>query len=110
MKVSFYTSASGRNYVEAFLDDLSAIDRASIVAVLRDIERYGFSAVGCQFRQIEGKLWEIKVRTPSGGYRIFYVMVSSGEMMCLHAYKKQGQKAPPKELDIARKRLKGVLS
>jgi phage-related protein len=37
-------------------------------------------------------------------------MVSSSEMMCLHAYRKQGQKAPKRELEIARRRLKGVLS
>jgi phage-related protein len=85
-------------------------DRAAILAVLKDIETHGLSAVGCQFRQIEGKLWEIKIKAPRGGYRIFYVMISSEKMMCLHAYKKQGQKAPKKELEVARKRLKEVLS
>jgi phage-related protein len=110
MKVSFFASNYGRCYVENFIDNLTAKDRGAIVAVLKDIELYGLSAVGCQFRQIEGKLWEIKIKAPNGGYRIFYVMVSSEEMMCLHAYKKQGQKAPQKELDVARKRLKEVLS
>ena len=109
MKVSFFTSNAGRCYVEDFIDDLSRGDQAAIVAVLKDVEIHGLSAVGCQFRQIEGKLWEIKIRAPTGGYRIFYVMISSDELMCLHAYKKQGQKAPKKELGIARKRLKEVL-
>ncbi|MGE3975273.1 MAG: type II toxin-antitoxin system RelE/ParE family toxin [Bdellovibrionales bacterium] len=110
MKVSFFTSFSGRCYVEDFIDGLSRSDQAAILAVLKDVEGYGFSAVGCQFRQIEGKLWEIKIKAPTGGYRIFYAMLSSSEMMCLHAYKKQGQKAPKKELEVARKRLKEVLS
>lgn len=110
MKVSFFSSASGRCYVEDFIDDLTRGDQAAILAVLKDVENFGFSAAGCQFRQIEGKLWEIKIRTSSGGYRVFYVMISSGEMVCLHAYKKQGQKAPKKELEVARKRLKEVLS
>lgn len=110
MQVSFFSSNSGRCYVEVFIDDLSVIDRAAVLAVLKDIEIYGLSATGCQFRQIEGKLWEIKIKAPHGGYRIFYVMLASDEMMCLHAYKKQGQKAPKKELEIARKRLKEVLS
>jgi len=35
-------------------------------------------------------------------------MLSRKEMYALHAYKKQGQKAPIRELDIARKRLKEV--
>lgn len=110
MRVSFFSSNSGRCYVEVFIDDLSAGDRAVVVAVLKGIEIHGLSAAGCQFRQIEGKLWEIKIKAPNGGYRIFYVLVASDEIMCLHAYKKQGQKAPKKELEIARKRLKEVLS
>lgn len=110
MKVLFFSSYSGRCYVEDFIDDLTVGDKAAVIAVLKDVETYGLSAVGCQFRQIEGKLWEIKIKAPQGGYRIFYVMISSVEMMCLHAYKKQGQKAPKKELEVARKRLKEVLS
>ena len=109
MKVSFFSSFSGRCYVEDFIDDLSTVDRAAMFAVLKDVEYFGLSAVGCQFRQIEGKLWELKIKAPNGGYRIFYVVISSDELMCLHAYKKQGQKAPKKELAIARKRIKEVL-
>jgi phage-related protein len=33
-----------------------------------------------------------------------------GIELVIHAYKKQGQKAPKKELDVARKRLKELLS
>lgn len=71
MKVSFFSSNSGRCYVENFIDDLMTGDQAAILAVLKDVETYGLSAVGCQFRQIEGKLWEIKIKAPQGGYRIF---------------------------------------
>ena len=67
MQVSFFSSNSGRCYVEVFIDDLSVIDRAAVLAVLKDIEIYGLSATGCQFRQIEGKLWEIKIKAPHGG-------------------------------------------
>lgn len=110
MKISFFASLSGRCYVEDFVDGLTSKDKAYVLAALKEIEHNGLTAVGCQFRQIEGKLWEVKIKAPQGGYRIFYVMVSSQEMMCLHAYKKQGQKAPQKELDVARKRMKEVLS
>jgi len=110
VRIVFHTSASGRSYIEGFLKDLTPQDRATVLAVFQDIRQYGFSAVGCEFRQIEGKLWEIKIRTASGGYRFFYAMLSSEIMYVLHAYKKQSQKAPKQELEIARKRLKEVLS
>lgn len=49
MKVSFFASKTGRCYVGDFIDDLTPKDRGAIVAVLRDIELYGLSAIGCQF-------------------------------------------------------------
>ena len=108
MKVTFAAAASGRSYFEKFIQDLSIPDRAVILAVFKDIQDYGFDAKGCEFRQIEGKLWEIKIRAPTGGYRFFYVMVAADQVHVLHSYKKQGQKAPMKELEVARKRLREV--
>lgn len=99
----------GRSYIDAFLKDLPIRDRAEILAVFADIQQHGLSAIGCQFRQIEGKLWEIKIRTSGGGWRFFYVMIGPDLMHVLHAYKKQGQKAPKKELEVANKRLKEIL-
>jgi len=37
-------------------------------------------------------------------------MIEREEMVLLHAYKKQGQKLPIKERDIAIKRMKEILS
>jgi len=73
---------------------------------LDQIERHGFDAVRVQFRQIEGKLWEIKV----SAHRVFYVVIEENEMVLLHAYKKQGQKLPSRERDIAIRRMKELLS
>src|SRR3954469_21215729 len=56
-------------------------------------------------RHIDGKLWELKITR----HRIFYVIIVGPVMVLLHAYKKQGQKAPSRELDVGRKRMKEVL-
>ena len=109
MRVTFAAAASGRSYFEKFIQGLSVQDRAVILAVFQDIQDYGFDAKGCEFRQIDGKLWEIKIRAPTGGYRFFYVTVATDHIRVLHSYKKQGQKAPIKELEVARKRLRKVL-
>jgi phage-related protein len=110
MKVTFAASASGRSYFEKFIDGLSKLDRAIILAVFQDISQHGLKAKGCDFRQIEGKLWEVKIRASTGGYRFFYVLLSQSHLHVLHSYKKQGQKAPARDLDLARKRLKEILS
>ena len=110
VRVTFASAASGRSYFEKFIQDLSVQDRAVILAVFEDIQKYGFGAKGCEFRQIESKLWEIKIKAPTGGYRFFYITLSVEHIHVLHSYKKQGQKAPVKELETARTRLKEVLN
>lgn len=105
MKVTFYTTASGRSPVWDYLEDLDKGERARILEGLDQIEEYGFDALKVRFRQIEGKLWEIKISK----HRVFYVIVELDEIILLHAYKKQGQKLPLKEREVALKRMKEVL-
>ncbi|MFH0800094.1 MAG: type II toxin-antitoxin system RelE/ParE family toxin [Pseudomonadota bacterium] len=81
-------------------------ERARLLEVLDQIERFGFEAVRAEFRQITGKLWEIKV----SAQRVFYVLIERNEMVLLHAYKKQGRRLPLKERDVAIRRMKEVLS
>lgn len=106
MKVIFYQTSSGRSPVLSYINSLQTPERARILAVLSDIEQFGFAANRAGFRQIDGKLWEIKIAFS----RIFYVVIEREEMVLLHAYKKQGQKLPIKEREIAVKRMKEVLS
>lgn len=109
IKIEFFRSSSGRNYVQDFIESLNKSDEEDILSIFKGIEFYGFNTPRCSFRQIEGKLWEIKIRTAGGSWTFFYVMFSADLICILHAYKKQGQKAPVKELEVARKRLKEVL-
>src|SRR3989304_3916394 len=51
-------------------------------------------------RQLEGKLWEIRI----GRYRVAYVIVTGPEMVLLHASKKQGQRTAQSDLDLALRR------
>ena len=89
-----------------FIQGLATPERARLFEALDQVERHGLDAIRVQFRQIEGKLWEIK----ASAHRIFYVVIEREEMVLLHAYKKQGQKLPIKERDIAIRRLKELLS
>ena len=106
MKITFYTTASGRSPILDYIHGLSKQDRARLLEALDQVEQYGFDAVRTQFRQIEGKLWEIKV----SAHRVFYVMIQREEMVLLHAYKKQGQKMPLREREVAIKRMREILS
>ena len=72
---------------------------------MENIEKLGFDSPRVTFRQIRGSLWEIKIKTHRSGYRLFYVCIKRGNIVLLHAYKKQSQKAPKKEIEIAEKRM-----
>ncbi len=107
MRIVFYKST--RVPVCDFLDAMGRQDQAKVLACLKSIEDLGFDSPRVQFRQIRGKLWEIKMHTANTGYRFFYVSLHRDTLVLLHAYKKQSQKAPNKEIAIAEKRLLEVL-
>jgi phage-related protein len=106
VKVTFFRTASGRSPVLEYIQNLTKPERARVLEALEQVERRGLDAVRVEFRQIDGKLWEIKI----GSHRVFYVVIDREEMVLLHAYKKQGQKLPIKERDIATRRMKELLS
>ncbi len=80
-------------------------DQAVIAAALAEIAGRGIQARGVTFRQIGGKLWEVRI----GPHCVFYVLLRQEEMVLLHAYRKQTQKAPTRHLEIARRRLQEVV-
>jgi phage-related protein len=111
MRVFFYKTSRGRSPVIDELDALPIQASAHAYELLEGIEQEGLNAPRIIFRQIKGKLWEIKMNLPaSGGYRIFYCMLEKDSMLLLHAYAKKSQKAPKKELDTAQKRLDDALA
>ncbi len=79
---------------------------ADLLSALKGIQENGTAAVGVAFRQVEGKLWELKIRTHGNQHRIFYVVMRGKEMYLLHAYLKETQKAPLKEIETAKLRMK----
>jgi phage-related protein len=110
MNIVFYIKKnSNKCPVKEFIEKLQTKDRAKVLACLKNIEELGFDCPRVQFRQIKGRLWEIKIISASAGYRIFYVCLTANKMVLLHAYKKQSQKAPKNEIETAEQRMCEVL-
>ncbi len=108
MKIKFYQKQSGKNPVAEFLNDLPSDEIARLAGCLKNVEELGFDSPRVQFRQIKGSLWEIKIKTSRSGYRFFYVCIQKEVIVLLHAYKKQSQKAPKQEIELAEKRMMEV--
>ena len=107
MEIVFY--GKNKRPVYEFISALSSADQAKVIACLKNIEDLGFDCPRVDFRQIDGKLWEIKIRGISGGFRIFYITLKGNKLVLLHAYQKKSQKAPSKEIEVAKKRMIEVM-
>lgn len=108
--INYWRNPSGKAPVEKYIDDIgNKEERAELLSALQGIQEYGTDAVGVDFRQIEGKLWELKIRTHGKQHRIFYAVLRGNEMILLHAYLKKTPKAPVREIETARQRLKQLM-
>ncbi len=105
MRLRYYTTPRGDCPVATYIEGLSRADQAVMAVALTEIAERGFEGRGVTFRQIAGKLWEVRI----GPHRVFYVLLRQEEMVLLHAYRKQTQKAPARQLEIARRRMQEVL-
>jgi phage-related protein len=109
MKIDFYLTSSGRNVIDEFVQGLSFQDQGRFVEVYKGIQAQGLGYSKVQFRQLYGKLWEIKYSAPGGKYRIAYVMKESDRMVWLHMFKKTTKKTPKNDLELAVRRMEEVL-
>jgi len=91
--------------VAEYLKSLPDEERATVAGALFRIQERGLDEASVTRRQIQGKLWELKITQ----HRLFYVLILGPEMIVLHAYKKQSQKAPKKEVKVARRGMEVVL-
>ncbi len=110
MRVGYYKTLSGRSPVEDFIKSLSFKDQGRFYDVFDGVRNRGFGCPRVRFRQLSGKLWEIKFKGEGGQYRIAYVLADRDWMIWLHAFKKKTQKTPQDDLETAEKRMAEVLS
>lgn len=108
--INYWHNPSGRAPVERYIESIdNKEERTELLSVLNGIQEKGTDAVGVEFRHIEGKLWELKIRTHGSQHRIFYVVLNGNEMVLLHAYLKKTARAPLKEIQTAKQRLKQLI-
>jgi phage-related protein len=57
-------------------------------------------------RAMGGGLFELRIKAAEGIARVFYCTVVDRRIVILHQFVKKSEKTPPKELEIARRRMK----
>ena len=59
-------------------------------------------------RAMGGGLFELRIKAAEGIARVFYCTVVGRRIVVLHQFVKKSDKTPPKELEVARRRMKEV--
>lgn len=95
--------------VKEEINKLPLDEKADLLVRLEGIVKYGFDYSRVQFKQVKGKLWEIKYKYRNQ-HRILYCMKNSDLMVLLHYVKKKTQKLEVKERELSEKRMMEVLN
>lgn len=104
-EIEFYETENGKNLVSDFLDGLSEKHKARAIREIELLEEFGTKLTMPHAKQIDRKLWELRIKTSSNISRIFYFILMSNKFVLLHGYIKKTNKTPEREKDIAKKRM-----
>ncbi len=93
--------------VDGELTALPAGLRARLLRLMELIEDYGVTGLRAPHaKHLEGKLWELRIKSGEGIARAVYAVVTGRRVVILHAFVKKTDKTPKRALAIARQRLK----
>ncbi|MEN6408385.1 MAG: type II toxin-antitoxin system RelE/ParE family toxin [Anaerolineaceae bacterium] len=100
--IVFYTDRRGKCPPLEFIESLPVNEQAKIRNALRLLQEFGTQLGMPHAKSIGEKLWELR----PGGIRLFYFAYIDRQFVVLHGYRKQGMKAPEREIAIALRRMK----
>ena len=97
--------------VEKELDALPAVMRARFAHIGELIAEFGLNRVGMpHVRHLTGLLWEMRLRGRDGISRALYVAVQDRRVVVVRVFVKKTQSTPRREIDLALRRAREVLT
>jgi phage-related protein len=100
-KILYYTTPSGQNPIDKFLNPLSGKQQAKILRVFQSIKDYGLQSILPHVKKLAGTpLWEIRI-LGQDNLRVIYVVPLQDTVLILHGFIKKTQKTPKKEIETA---------
>lgn len=102
-RITFYSSA--------LEGEILALPAGFVARFLRYAERmeiYGADLGMPHTRAIGKGLFELRLKSAEGIARVFYCTIVDKRIVMLHQFVKKSERTPPKELEVARRRMKEV--
>jgi phage-related protein len=99
-----YETAVGRRPVLEFIRQVPDVDKAAILAAMKDVRSDGVKAA----RHLRGDLFEVRADGDRVIYRVLFAREGEGGriLLSLVAFNKKTQKTPPGQIDLAARRLR----
>lgn len=107
-KIITYETSGGEKLVDLFIKKQQPQARSKIIHNIRLLQQYG-NMLGMPHAKMLGKgLYELRIRGKEE-LRVFYCFKQK-TVYLLHAFKKQKQQTPQKELELALLRMKELIN
>jgi phage-related protein len=104
--ISFYKTSRGEKPVEEFIKVQQLRARAKIGHLIELLKTYGHTLSVPHAKRLRSELYELRIRGKVE-LRILYTFQKQ-TVILLHGFRKQTQKTPQKEIDIALKRIQSL--
>lgn len=103
--LAFWRSATGREPVREWLNELSREDKRTIGRDIAKVQ-YGWPVGLPLCRPLSGGLWEVRTSLPSKREARVFFGFHDSMLIAVHAMIKKTQKTPMEDLELARQRFK----
>lgn len=101
MIVAYYKKRSGKIPVKEFLDSLEIKQKAKVLRILLQIQKYGLTSVIPHIKKLTClPLWEIRI-LGKDNIRIIYILLHQDLVFLLHGFTKKSNKTPTKEVKVS---------
>jgi phage-related protein len=102
-----WTVETVNDLVDAEINALPDDMRARLARLAKVIEENGFEALPRDsVRHLENKLWELRITGRAGISRAIYIAATGRRFVILRVFIKKTERTPPRELQLARQRMK----
>ncbi|MBU0510517.1 MAG: type II toxin-antitoxin system RelE/ParE family toxin [Chloroflexi bacterium] len=96
----FYEKSNGHCPTADFLDGLTQRDLVFVDKALERLEKHGQDLGRPYVGYLRDHIWELRVRTQTGRYRLLYFR-DDRKFIIMHGIKKKAHKVPDSEIDRA---------
>lgn len=107
--IETYETGSTDKPVDEFIKKQQFQAKAKITHIIKLLKQYGNKLSLPHSRALGSGLYELRIRDKQE-LRILYCFTSQRTIYLLHAFKKQAQQIPQKELEIALQRMENLTS